>query len=73
MSETILFEKTVTLKDGTLVNIRERTQDGGTIFISFLQYLMSKIAENGDLDYPKVATEADPSYFVSFEINGSLF
>jgi L-amino acid N-acyltransferase YncA len=57
--ETILFEKSVTLKDGSVVNIRERTRDEGTILMTFLQYLMKKIAENGDLDYPTIARQAD--------------
>ncbi len=59
MPETILFEKSVTLKDGTVVNIRERSRDEGTILMAFLQYLMRKIAEKGDLDYQGIALEAD--------------
>ncbi len=59
MPETILFEKSVSLKDGTVVTIRERSHDEGTILMAFLQYLMKKIAEKGDLDYPAIATEAD--------------
>lgn len=59
MPESILVEKVSPLRDGTVVTIRERTRDEGTIFMAFLQYLMRKLAEKGDLDYLSIATEAD--------------
>ncbi len=59
MPETILYEKSITLKNGTVVTIRERAKDEGTILMAFLQYLMRKIAEKGDLDYLSIAAEAD--------------
>ncbi len=59
MPETILYEKSITLKNGTVVTIRERAKDEGTILMAFLQYLMRKIAEKGDLEYLSIAAEAD--------------
>ncbi|OLS12921.1 MAG: hypothetical protein RBG13Loki_3453 [Promethearchaeota archaeon CR_4] len=64
MPQIILFEKSVPLKDGSILNIRERMRDEGTILLSFLRYLIGKIAANGNLDYPKIATEADQLFRV---------
>ena len=59
MPETLLFEKVVTLKEGTIVTLRERVRDEGTILLAFLQYLMKKLADQGELDYLSVALESD--------------
>jgi len=51
MPESIIFEKTVALKDGTPADIRERDRNEESIILAVLQYFVKHLADSGDVDY----------------------
>lgn len=54
MAHAIIFEKTATLNDGTVVDIRERNRNEETILTAMLQYLVKHLVDSGDDEYAKL-------------------